>query len=420
MKRIAPFFLLAALAGCGGNSTDSAPGLFSNSGRDARQREETINRATRDLTAGPAAKVVEATNSFGYRLLEQVDTGEGNVMVSPLSVSTALSMTMNGAQGKTREEMQKALGVNKWTVEQVNEANRSMGELLGSVDPKDSTLKVANSIWTKEGATFEAPFLDANAKTYNAKISTVDMSQPEGYRQINEWVKSTTEGKIPSIISEEPNPDLRMVLVNAIYFKSNWKDKFDKEATKSEPFHTSKDLSIPSDFMTRNGKYGYTKNDWATVVTVPYAEHRFEMVLSMPAAGADFSKFVKRMSSEAPTPNGVKEIILSIPKWKSSYEKELKASLSKLGMTTAFTDNADFSLISKAEKLMIGKVLHKSFVEVNEEGTEAAAATGVEVGVTSAPAEPTIVRFDRPFVYAIREVKTGQPLFLGIMRNPTK
>lgn len=422
MKRIAPLCVVAALAGCGGNSTDStSPGLFTNSARDSRQREETINRATRDLTGGNSARIVESTNDFGFRLLQEVDSDpEGNVMVSPLSIATALSMTMNGAKGRTREEMQKVLGVNKFSVEQINEAHSSMRELLGSADPAKSSLRIANSIWSKQGVQFETEFLSQNANSFNAKIGEVDLTKPEGYRQINEWVKSATEGKIPSIISEDPDPDLRIVLVNAIYFKAGWKDQFDKENTKSGVFQSPKQPSTV-DFMTRSGKYGYAKHDWATIVSLPYAETRFDMILALPPEKGDFDKFVKKFASEKSlSPGATQQILLTVPKWKSSYEKELKSALTKLGMGNAFSDDADFSLLKKDEKLSISKVVHKSFVEVNEEGTEAAAATGVQVGTTSAPAEPTIVRFDRPFAYAIRENKTGQILFLGIMRNPAK
>lgn len=411
--------MVLALIGCGGNSSDPAPGLYTNTARDSRQREEAINRATRDLTAGTSARIVEATNDFGFRLLEQVDEG-ANVMISPLSVSTALAMTMNGAAGKTREEMQKTLGVSKFTPEQINEAGTAMRDLLSSVDPTKSTLRIANSIWLKQGLQFETQFLADNANTYNAKISETDMAKPEGYRQINDWVKSATDGKIPSIISEEPDPDLRVVLVNAIYFKSAWRDKFDPEATKSAPFHAPKE-DVAVDFMTRGGKYPYAKNDWGTVVTMPYGENRFEMVLILPPDNADWPKFMKKLSEQkAIAPSSAKEIVLSLPKWKSSYEAELKDPLSKMGMPMAFSEAADFSLMKKDENLAISKVIHKSFVEVNEEGTEAAAATGVQVAATSAPMEPTIVRFDRPFVYAIRENKTGQVLFLGILRNPSK
>lgn len=422
MKRIAPFCVLASIVGCGGNTaTDTNAGLYTGSNRDNRQREEAITRATKDLAEGPAARIVAANNEFGFRLLEQVDTGKGNVMISPVSVSTALSMTMNGAEGKTREEMQKALGVNKFTMEQVNDANDLTRELLSSLDPSKYSLKIANSIWVKKGVKLETDFLTKNANSYNAMISDVDLNDLAGYKQINDWVKASTEGKIPSIIAEEVNPLLRVVLVNAIYFKANWKDKFNKEDTKSGPFHTGAKDPVAVDFMNRSGNYGYIKHDWGTLVSLPYSDGRFEMVLGLPPENQAIDKFIQKLGAQASfSPKSGKQLMLSLPRWKSSYAETLNDPLAKLGMPLAFTPNADFSLMYKAEKLFISKVVHKSFVEVNEEGTEAAAATGVEVAATSAPAEPTVVKFDRPFVYAIRETKSNQILFLGVMRNPSQ
>lgn len=417
MKRALPFLALAALAGCGGNTTDPAPGLFSNSARDMRQREEAINRATKDLTAGTASKAVAASNDFGLRILEEIGS-QGNVMISPISISTALAMTMNGANGTTRDEMMKTLGVNKLSIEQVNEAAESLRDLLATADPTKATLNVANSIWARKDFKFETEFLAENAKSYNAMIQDVDLTTPAGYRQINDWVKVATEGKIPSIIAEEPDPNLRMVLVNAIYFKAGWKDKFNPEATQPGDFQVSKDKTASVDYMTRNAKLAYTKKDWASVVSLPYADGRFEMLLALPEGDTDPGKVIRKLATEKDMKFEPKQLLLFLPKWKSSYEKELKESLSKLGMPLAFSDSADFSGIKKDEKVKIDKVIHKSFVEVNEEGTEAAAATSVGIAATSLPAEPHTLKFDRPFAYLIREAKTGQVLFLGLMRNP--
>jgi serine protease inhibitor len=422
MKRLAPLFVLSAAIGCGGNSsTDSNAGLYNAPNRDSRQRSEALDRATKDLTEGTAAKVVAATNDFGFRLLDQVDDGNGNVMISPVSISTALSMTLNGANGKTRDEMLKALGTNKFTVEQVNEANESTRELLSSFDPAKSTLRVANSLWVKQGVKLETDFLTKNANSYNAMIADVDLNALDGYRKINEWVKTATEGKIPTIIEEKVNPALRLVLVNAIYFKANWKDKFNKEDTKSGPFAVTAKENATVDFMNRSGSYPYIKHDWGTLVSLPYADGRTEMILGLPASGQDPQKLADKLAGQTNfAPTQFKQLLIALPKWKSTYEKELRNGLEKLGMSLAFTEKADFSLMKKDESLAISKVMHKTFIEVNEEGTEAAAATGVEVAATSAPAEPTIVRFDRQFVYAIRDTKSNQILFVGIMRNPNK
>lgn len=417
MKRALPFLALAAIAGCGGNTTDPAPGLFTNSARDLRQREEAINRATKDLTAGTAAKAVAASNEFGTRLLSEVGD-QGNVMISPLSISTALSMTVNGAVGQTREDMLKTLGVGKLTVDQVNEAANSMREVLGAADPAKATLRVANSLWVKKDYKLETEFLAENSKAYNANIEDVDFTVADGFRRINDWVKAATDGKIETIIGEQPDPLLRVVLVNAVYFKAGWKDKFDAEATKSGDFMVDKEKTVSVDFMNRNGKMGYAKKDWGSVVRLPYGDERFEMVLALPEAGGDPIKTAKKLVAEKELGLNTAQVVLSLPKWKASYEKQLKDPLSKLGMEIAFTDKADFSGMKKGEPLAISSVIHKSFIEVNEEGTEAAAATGISVGATSAPLEPTVLKFDHPFAYMIRESKTGQVLFLGIMRNP--
>jgi len=314
--------------------------------------------------------------------------------------------------------MQKTLGVDKLSVQQIDSAAQSMREILGSSEKALASLDIANSIWTKKDFKFEPLFLTAGQTAFGAKLTDVDFNAPESYRQINDWVKTATQGKIEKIIGEDPQPDLKMVLVNAIYFKAGWKDKFDAENTKSGEFHTAEDKTSTVDYMTRSGKMQFNKSDWASVVRLPYGDQRFEMVLAMPEGKQEMGKFINKLGADTNwLPTEVKQVALTMPKWKSRYEKELKDTLGKLGMPSAFSNDADFSNMSKEEKLKIDKVIHKSFVDVNEEGTEAAAATAVTMKPLGAMV-PTIVKFDRPFVYMIREVTTGQVLFLGVMRNP--
>jgi len=361
-------------------------------------------------------KAVEANNDFGVRLLHELDRGPDNVMISPVSIGTALSMALNGAAGTTRQAMLSAMGRGGINT---NDVNRDYAEMLtrfAQSDPDKVSIHIANSLWAQRGLTLKNAYKADTANTFKATLDYVDFAKVEAYRRINSWVSTQTKGKIPNILPEDPDPGMRLVLVNAIYFKSNWKDQFDAKLTRLGKFNVTPNEAVETSFMVRNGAYKIGRHTWGTAVSLPYSDSRFEMVMALPAGDSPLDGVARRLiETDGLFEDKPQMFTLSLPKWKSEYGTSLTKSLKEMGMGAAFGSGADFSGISSSP-IYISDVIHKSFIEVNEEGTEAAAATAVHMRGLG---RPTIVSFDKPFVYAIRETSSGHILFLGTMRNPT-
>lgn len=408
-----------ALVGCGGNDnsfSNAGAGLYGTPARDARERETLVTNATKDLAKGPAGKVAEATGAFGNRLLHALD-GETNVVVSPLSISTALSMTLNGAAGSTQKEMLDALGYEKLAPSQVNEASRSMRTLLGNVDPTVE-LRVANSIWAKNGQPFKPEFLTLNESAYGAKTTQLDFTDPSAPDTINRWVKEATNNKIEKIV-DQIGTQAVMYLINAVYFKGQWRTPFVKTATKDAPFTTAKSEKRTVSMMAKTSSFGYAEDKAWKAVTLPYGNGRIEMLVVLPANGLDamIKSFADKGWPAALANPAEQEVALKLPKFRLEYAETLNDSLKELGMKKAFTDQADFSGMS-TDKLYVSSVKHKTFIEVDEVGTEAAAVTGVEVAATSVRVDkPKEFVVDRPFLFVIREKQTGLVLFTGAIRS---
>jgi len=393
--------LIPVLVGCGGNDSalsGSGNGLFSAPARDARDRENLVSTATKELAKGAAARVAESSGPFGFKLIRE-SAEKGNIVVSPLSVATALSMTLNGAVGETQTQMLDTLGFKKTPAVQVNEASRSIRTLLGNVDPTVQ-LRVANSIWAREGAPFAEPFLQTNETAYGAKTTRLDFGAPDALETINRWVKEATNGKIEKMVQELSKDD-QMVLLNAVYFKGDWRTPFAKDQTKDGVFVDSdgKDRTVPMMKLTSN--LGYAEDKGWSAVSLPYGNGRLEMVVMLPSGKLD--DLSKSLSSGLPkaldTMNEV-SVGLTMPKFKVEFEEKLNKPLQQLGMKLAFGPSADFSAMS-SDKLMISTVMHKTFIEVDEQGTEAAASTSVTMTKTSAQiAKPFNV--NKPFVFIIR------------------
>lgn len=419
MRRSAIFVVLAlGIVGCGGNdSAMSSPGsgLYGAPARDSRERDNLVNAATKELAKGPAAKVAEAASNFGYKLLAQ-SPGEGNVIVSPLSISSALAMTLNGAAGETQREMLGAIGLDKMTPPILNDASKSIRNLLGNVDPSVE-LQVANSIWAKDGAPFKDAFLQVNEDAYGAKMTRLDFDSPNAPDAINQWVKQATGGKIEKMVDRIPGLS-RMFLMNAVYFKGQWRMPFAKESTQEGVFTTANGDKRKVPFMTGTMHVSYAEEKGWKAVALPYGNGRIEMLVLLPSGSVDdlIKNFAEKGVPKALSDAGDAEVALKLPKFRSEFEMSLNEPLKKLGMKKAFTDSADFSGMSD-EKLLISEVKHKTFIEVDEQGTEAAASTGVQMQALSAKVDkPKEFTVDRPFLFAIREKQTGIVLFLGAVK----
>ncbi len=374
-------------------------------------------------------KLVEADNRFAFKLFKEVneqDAGK-NTFISPLSVGMALGMTYNGAAGTTREAMQETLELQGMTVDEVNEAYGSLIELLRNLDPRVEFL-LANSIWYRNTMTFEQSFLDVNARYFDAEISDLNFDSPDAANTINNWVRQNTSGRIEEIVSNPIDPATVMFLLNAIYFKADWAAQFDKDLTDDAPFALADGSETTVEMMSHDAgismRYFRDSDNGLQVVDLPYGGHAYSMTILLPESAQEIESLVDGLTHDqwniwvASLDSTAHEI--SMPKFTLEYELNMNNVLEALGMSIAFEEGAaDFTNMYAPGNLFISKVKHKTFVDVNEEGTEAAAVTSVEIGLTSTGGMTRIV-IDRPFVFAIRENYSGAILFVGKMLNPNR
>jgi len=360
-------------------------------------------------------------NVLGMRLLAELSKSDpgGNIFVSPTSVCLALSMTANGATGETLDEMAALLADEGASLEDLNRANAA---LRSSLEGADVELSIANALWRRAGFPLRQAFVKANAERYAAALEEADFSDPSAVDAINTWVAEETRGKIESIVERIPSETMLYIL-NAVYFKGLWSDPFDPERTRPLPFTKADGSVIEHPMMTESGRYRYYEADGIQSISLPYGEGRLAMVVVLPPADAPVDAFVRGLNEEdwerwvGGQRKREGEIVL--PRFTIGYGAKLNDALTALGMVRAFdADAADFSAMSEFP-LFIDEVLHKTFVEVNEEGTEAAAVTSVGMALTAvAPSHRFRMVVDRPFVCAIRDGETGALLFLGVIADP--
>lgn len=373
-------------------------------------------------------RVVPANTQFGFNLFNEIRKTEQdkNIFISPLSVSLALAMTLNGAAGETEQAMTNTLQLQGLDAEAINTGYAGLSKFLQTSDPK-VILTIANSLWARQGIPFKADFLERNTQSFEAEISTLDFNEPSASRTINQWVDTQTHGKIKKIVGDGIDADTVLFLINAIYFKGTWQTKFDPAQTRDGTFHLATGVEKQVPMMSNTGDYPYYENydEHFQAISLPYGNGRMRMYIFLPGRESNLDTFLESLTPERWEqwmPQFYKqEVYLAMPKFKLDYEKPLNDPLKRLGMDIAFKPrDADFSRMAPLEELdgnlYIGKVLHKAVVEVNEEGTEAAAATKVEVKIESAP--PTFIA-NRPFFFAIRDNETKTVLFMGVVADPT-
>jgi serine protease inhibitor len=371
------------------------------------------------LTANQKSLVL-SNNAFGFDMFRTINKSENsdkNVFISPLSISLALAMTYNGANGDTKSEMQNTLRFPDLSADEINGYFQKLSNTLLNLDPTVK-LGIANSIWYRQDFTVLPEFVTVNQTYYNAEVQALDFNDPASVAQINHWVATKTNDKIPKVIDDIPG-NLVMFLINAIYFKGQWTYEFKKEATMDGPFHITPVTQSTIPFMNQEGTFNYYSNDSLQLVEMPYGQGNFSMIVLLPKNGHSVSSLAGGLTTETwsdLTDHMEKSnVAISMPRFKFEYEKILNDDLTALGMGRAFSDNADFSKINGTGGLCISFVKHNSFVEVNEEGTEAAAVTVVGIIETSAGPGPSFIPFvaDHPFVFAIRETTTNTILFMG-------
>ena len=370
--------------------------------------------------------LVEADNLFGINLFKEVLEAaepEENVMISPLSVSLALAMTYNGADGDTKEAMEKTLELYGLTVDEINENYKILIDALVSVDPK-VLMSIANSIWYKQNFEVEQDFINVNQNYFYAEVSPLDFNDPDAVTTINNWVAGKTKNKITEILDAIP-ADAVMYLINAIYFKGIWKYEFDESDTEEMPFYLSDGNTKDVPMMVQEASFNYLSNDIMQAVEMPYGAGNYSMVILLPQYNKTTDDIVDQLSNENWNSwlsefYEAEKVQIHLPKFRFEYKNQLNDELKNMGMEIAFDpDNADFSKINPAWQLFISRVIHKTFIEVNEEGTEAAAVTAVEMGTTSI-GEETFIPFyvNQPFIFAIKEKYTNSIIFIGKVMEP--
>ena len=378
----------------------------------------------RPLTAREQS-LVESNQQFGLNLLQAISTVDstGNIFISPLSVSMALGMTMNGASGQTYTDMQTTLELAGLSESDINQAYKSIMDLLISIDA-DVITKLANSIWVKEGFTVEDAFIDTNEFYFDAWIAERDFSDPATLEEINAWVAENTNDKITEILDQIPT-DAVMYLINAIYFKAIWEFEFDKNYTALADFFITPDNITSVDMMGLTADLNYYADNKVQVVDLPYGRGNYTMTVFLPKQGENLNEAVAELDGqqlEHYLANlQLKQGSVFLPKLKTRYKLLMNDVLTQLGMGIAFTGLADFSRINPVHDLFISRVIHEAFVQIDEEGTEAAAATVVEVSLTAVSDGPNIefsMYINRPYLFLIRERETGTILFMGKIHEP--
>lgn len=385
--------------------------------QDSNVTREPINLTTEQK------QIVSSSNSFGLNIFKHVysNAEEGkNIFVSPLSMSLALSMLYNGSATITKDELQQGLGYVGLTDEQVNISNRDLIKALINADPKVK-MEIANSIWYRNTFQAKQSFLATNKDFLNAEVRSANFDNATK-NAINSWVSDATHDKITSIIDEIPN-DAIMYLINAIYFKGIWKYTFDSKNNQMLDFTMLSGSKKRCEFMVQEGTFETLKNELFTAVNMPYGDGNFSMMVFVPNADKTNKDIIEALNQQnwATWNNSLKRVDklkIYFPKFKFSYKNTLNDELYALGMKSMFTDDADLTGINETEDIYVSEVKHKTFVEVNEEGTEAAAVTSVEIKLTSAITEPLEIKADKPFIFVIKEKQSNALLFMGILNEP--
>jgi serpin B len=385
------------------------------------------------VTPETLSELVEGNTAFALDLYQSLRGEPGNLFYSPYSISVALGMTYAGARTETERQMADVLHFDlgqEGLHPNFQALARQLAERAESARPDEEgdrfELNIANALFTHTDYAFLAEFMNQVMDLYDAVAEAVDFRDEEGSRaHINEWVSEQTEGKIPELIPPGIlTPDTRLVLVNAIYFSASWAQAFDEDATQDAPFHLVGGESISVPTMSRTASTGHAEHDGVTVVEVPYLGGEMSFVVMMPELDAleDFeASLTPARLSELLAGIRYDEVRLFVPKFETRSSFQLNDPLIQLGMPLAFSDAADFSGMTGDRDLKISAVIHQAVIEIDESGTEAAAATAVVMArITSAgpPSEPFEIRVDRPFLYLIRDAQTGTIVFMGRLVDP--
>jgi serine protease inhibitor len=370
-------------------------------------------------------ELIDSANRFAFDLFKPIlDDAKGseNIMISPFSISSALSMTLNGSANETFEAMRKALRLEGKTLDQINSTYLKLMTDMVPLD-KRVVFEIANSVWVEKKLVVKQPFITDLKNWYLAEARDIDVTDPKAVDIVNGWIAGKTHDKITDML-DRLDPGVAMLLINAVYFNGKWRYQFDIKDTRDESFYTGPSVpeTVPMMHLTENLKV--IKRNKLTIAEIPYGQGNYTMVVLLPDENVTNQEVNKLLTPSNwlewmdLLADNTHETELSMPRFKYEYKRDLNDDLINLGMEIAFTGNADFSRISD-QGLMISRVLHQTFIETNEEGTEAAAATVVEIVYGGAnPSSVEKVTLDHPFIYFIRESTTGTIIFMGRVGDP--
>ncbi|MEG4517526.1 MULTISPECIES: serpin family protein [unclassified Microcoleus] len=366
------------------------------------------------------ARLVAANTKFGFNLFNTLTKQQPNqnIFISPTSVALALSMAYNGVSGETKQEMTKVLELTGMTPQEINAANQALQNSFQKVDSNVQVL-IANSLWAQQGFSLKPEFMQTNQQYYNSNLTELDFMNPQALSIINNWVSQKTQGKIDKIV-DKITPGEVLFLINAIYFKGNWKTPFDKSQTANKTFFLPNGISKQHPMMSQKGFYWYYETDKFEAVSLPYGKQgSLSMYIFLPRLNSNLETFLQQLTAENWN-EWMQEFThinatIEIPRFQIEYEVELQNTLTALGMAGIFDiSKADFSPMTD-DNVAVASVKHKTFVEVNEEGTEAAAITSIQLTRSASPFQMNV---NRPFFCAIRDNTTGTILFMGTIVDP--
>jgi serine protease inhibitor len=366
-------------------------------------------------------KISSANNKVAFKFLSETlkTNNKENVIISPLSLSTILALTQNGAVGSTKEEMLKALELQGLDDSTINESYRNIIAHFNSL--KGIETKIGDSIWIRKNADVKKELISVGKNYYEAEINEVDFTKKNTVDAVNKWVSGRTAGKINKMMDSFED-DTYMTLINTVYFKGKWNNPFTERSTSKQKFTSSDGSTKDVDMMKETMGIDYMKNTNFQAVRIPYEDQNFGMYVFLPNKDSSVDKLMNEMTMENWNMwiNEFKktQAQVSLPKFKIEFEEELNSMLKGFGMKDAFNGNANFSNITDKTDLYIDLVKQKSYIDVNEAGTEAASATAVVMKTVSAPLDPTQFTVDRPFLYAIADKKTGLIIFMGKVEKP--
>ena len=397
--------------------------LFTVSSLHSCEKSDPPQKETPKITLHlKSAEIIQADNALAFELFREVIlmSEEENIMISPLSVSYALGMTYNGAAGTTLEAFNDVLHFGDLSSEEVNESYKDLMDQMLILDNKIE-FSIANSLWYRLGFPVLSEFIQTNKEYFDAEVQETDFSDPQTLELINGWIENKTNDRIKDMLDYIPG-DAVMYLINAIYFNAPWKYEFIKEDTYRGLFRLSDETQYMVDYMSMRGSFQFTSNEDFRAVELPYGDSAFSMVVMLPTVDKTIDELVAGLDTDKWDSwfehSSFYRDRVDLPKFKYEFKELLNEPLITLGLEEAFTPGADFTKITPLEGIYISRVIHQTFIDVQEEGTEAAAATIVEMRDGASGEGPSFFKADRPFLYVIKENSTGAIVFIGKVGKP--